>query len=65
LRFYDDVLCEQLTSLVRLDLANTLVEGLQSGFKGVGGDPESVRPKNGRGKSYSLVIERLSKMGLR
>jgi hypothetical protein len=46
LRFYDDVPCEQLTSLVRLDLANTLVEGLQSGLKGVGGDPESVRPKN-------------------
>jgi hypothetical protein len=46
LRFYDDVPCEQLTSLVRLDLANTLVEGLQSGLKGVGSDPKSVRPKN-------------------
>jgi hypothetical protein len=56
--------CEQLTSLVRLDLANTLVEGLQSGFKGVGGDPESVRPKNGlRGKSSSPVIERSLRNG--
>src|SRR3954447_22683240 len=42
LRFYDDVPCEQLTSLVRFDLANTLaVEGLQSGPKAFGSDDTS------------------------
>src|SRR5215213_2214888 len=59
LRFYDDVPCEQLTSLVRFDLANTLVEGLQSGLKASAAIRRASGPRIGlRGKSYSPVIER-------